>query len=151
MIKDLKIKKVISHHDGSGFFAELVKEGEDTFHDMKQVSYSETYPGVIKAFHMHKQYWEMWAVVKGMAEIVIYDGREDSDTKGETMTLFAGEKNMLVVAIPPGVAHGYRAMGNSPVGVVYHAGKAYDPLNHGIEEIPHDDPTIGYDWSVKNG
>ncbi len=151
MIDGLVVKKITAHQDVSGFFAELTKDGEDSYRDMKQVSYSETYPGVIKAFHLHKAYWESWAVVKGMAEVVIYDCREDSKTKGETQVFVTGEKNMMFITIPPGVAHGYRALGNQAVGVIYCAGKAYDPKNPGIENIPHDDSTINYNWSRGNG
>ena len=92
MIKDVKVKKLVSNHDDRGFFAEVVKFGEETFHEIKQTSYAETYPGVIKAFHWHKRQWDIWFVVKGMAQVVLYDLREKSPTKGQTDVLCVGEK-----------------------------------------------------------
>lgn len=146
MIHGVYIKQVIQHPAPDGFFVELVKEGEQSFHEIKQTSYSQTLPGTIKAFHLHKGYWEIWCVLKGRAKIVMYDGRPDSPTQGETQVLFSDEKDMKVVAIPPGVAHGYQVLGSEPVGMLYHAGKAYDPKNPGIEEIPFDDPKINFNW-----
>lgn len=146
MIEGVTIKEVHRHCDEEGFFAELVKSGEATFHGIKQTSYSETRPGVIKAFHRHP-YWEMWCVVKGRAKIVIADIREGSPTKGNTEVIITGEDDMKVIAIPPGVAHGYQVLGDSPMGIIYHAEEPYDPAQPKIEHLPHDSPLIGFDWS----
>lgn len=63
MIQGVSVKKIVSNHDDRGFFAEVVKFGEETFHEIKQTSYSETKPGIIKAFHIH-DYWEVWCLLK---------------------------------------------------------------------------------------
>jgi len=150
MIKGIETKKIISFHDDRGFFAEVAKSGEESFHEILQTSYAETYPGVIKAFHWHKKQWDIWCVVKGQAQIVLHDLREDSPTKGETNTLYAGEKNLMLISIPVGVAHGYRVLGDSPMGIIYHTSKAYDPADPDEERIPFDSPIINYDWGTKN-
>ena len=67
MIEGVEIKSVIKHPTPVGFFAELVKQGEPSFHDIRQTSYAETNPGVTKPFHFHKGYWEIWCVIKGAA------------------------------------------------------------------------------------
>jgi dTDP-4-dehydrorhamnose 3,5-epimerase len=144
------IKKVVSHHDDRGFFAELVKSGEPTFKSVLQTSYAETYPGIVKAFHWHKRQWDIWAVVKGSARVVLHDLRDDSPTKGGTQVVFTGEKDMKVIAIPPGVAHGYQVLGDATMGIVYHTSEAYDPKDPDEERIPFDDPAIGFDWQAKN-
>lgn len=146
MIKGVVVKKVLKHADQRGFFAELVKLGEDTFHEVLQTSYSETNPGVIKAFHVH-DYWEMWCVIKGQAKVVLYDMRRYSATKGETQIIYTGEDNMMVIAIPGQVAHGYKSIGDKAMGIIYHATEAYDPQNITIKTIPADDPKINFDWS----
>mgnify|MGYP000164959636 CR=1 FL=1 len=150
MIEGVKIKQVKRFCDDRGFLSEILKFGEETFHPIKQTTYTETYPGVIKAFHWHKKQWDMWFVVKGMAQVVLYDLRDDSPTKGETQVIYAGEDNPLVIAIPPGVAHGYRVLGNKKVGLFYHTSEAYDPENPDEERIPFDSPEIGFDWTTKN-
>lgn len=145
MIDGLVIKKVAAHADSEGFFAELVKFGEDIFHEIRQTSYSQAKPGVIKAFHYHP-YWEIWCVVKGRAKIVIADIREGSLTRGNTEVIMTGEDDMKVIAIPPGVAHGYQVLGDSAMGIIYHAEEPYDPAHPKIEHLAHDTPLIGFDW-----
>jgi len=140
MINDVKIKKLVLNHDDRGFFAEVIKFGEETFREVKQTSYTETHPGVIKAFHWHKKQWDIWFVVSGSAQVVLHDLRTDSKTRGETMELYPGEKNMMLIAIPPGVAHGYRVLGNKSVRMFYHTDMPYDPLNPDEERIPYDSP-----------
>jgi|SRR3989344_4344949 len=146
MIDGVVTKKVIKHSDEHGFFTELIKFGEDTFHEVLQTSYSETKPGIIKAFHIH-DYWETWCVTRGQAKVVLYDCRPDSKTKGKTQIIYTGEVNMMVIAIPGEVAHGYKVLGDKNMGIIYHAAKVYDPNNVTIRSIPYDDPDIDFDWS----
>jgi dTDP-4-dehydrorhamnose 3,5-epimerase-like enzyme len=53
--------------------------------------------------------------------------------------LEANEGELKLIAIPPGVAHTYTVLGDEPMGMLYHAGQAYDPKNPGIEEFPYDE------------
>ena len=146
MIQGVSIKKVVKHADERGFFAELVKFGEDTYHEVLQTSYSETKPGIIKAWHIH-DYWEVWSVIKGQAKVVLFDCRPGSPTKGEIQVIYTGEDNMQVLAIPGEVAHGYKVLGAKNMGIIYHASAAYDPKNITIRTIPYDDPEINFDWT----
>lgn len=150
MIDGVKTKKINHIHDDRGFLAEILKFGEETFFEIKQTSYTETYPGVIKAFHWHKRQVDIWFVVRGMAQVVLYDLREDSPTYKETDVLYSGEENPFLILIPPGVAHGYRVLGMANVGLFYHTSEAYDPENPDEERIAFDDSKIGFDWSTKN-
>ena len=86
----------------------------------------------------------------GSAQGVLYDMQKDSPTRGETQVLYAGERSPLVIAIPPGVAHGYRVLGTQPAGLLYHTTEHYDPADPDEERIPFDDPAIGFDWRTKN-
>ena len=150
MIQDVRIKKVDVHTDERGFFAELVKFGEETFHEVLQTNYSETKPGLIKGFHIHN-YWEVWCIIKGHAQVVLCDMRASSPTKGATDVIYTGEDNMMVIAIPGEVAHAYKSLGPGPMGIIYHVSETYDPNNITIRNIPLDAPEIGFDWNAKIG
>lgn len=150
MIDGVKIKQLKKYCDDRGFFAEIIKEGEDTFHEVKQTSYTETQPGVIKAFHWHKKQWDVWFMVRGMAQVVLHDIRWGSPTKGETQVVYAGEDNPVLISIPPGVAHGYRVLGNEKACLLYHTSEAYNPAEPDEERIPFDDPQIAFDWTTEN-
>ncbi len=150
MINGVSVKTLKKYCDDRGFFTEVIKFGEETFHEVKQTSYTETHPGVIKAFHWHKKQWDMWFVIKGMAQVVLHDLREDSETKGQTQVICSGVDNPVLISIPPGVAHGYRVLGNEKVGLFYHTSEAYNPAEPDEERIDFDDPKIGFDWVTQN-
>ncbi|OGF35090.1 spore coat protein [Candidatus Falkowbacteria bacterium RIFOXYC2_FULL_48_21] len=150
MIDGIKIKQLKKFSDDRGFFTEVIKFGEDTFHEVKQTSYTETHPGVVKAFHWHRKQWDVWFVVRGMAQVVLYDQRDGSSTKGETQVIYAGQDNPVLISIPPGVVHGYRVLGNEKVCLFYHTSEAYNPAEPDEERIAWNDPVIGFDWTTKN-
>lgn len=147
MIEGVRIKKIIKHTDERGFFAELIKQGEETFHEVMQTSYSETHPGIIKGFHVHN-YWEVWCVIKGEAKVVLHDMRPNSSTVGQTDIIFTGENDMMAIAIPGEVAHGYQPLDGKPMGIIYHASEAYNAENPTIRTIPYDSPDINFDWNA---
>ncbi len=150
MIEKVKIKQLKVFPDDRGFITEVIKEGEEVFVGVKQTTYTETYPGVIKAFHWHKKQTDVWFVASGMAQVVLHDLRKESSTYQETNVFYLGEQNSAALLIPPGVAHGYRVLGAKPVKLFYHADRTYDLQNPDEERIAFDDPTIGFDWSTKN-
>jgi hypothetical protein len=49
-------------------------------------------------------------VVKGAAKVVYYDDREGSKTKGEVNEYFPGERNPMLIKIPPLVLHRFKAI-----------------------------------------
>ena len=149
-IDGVKIKKITRFFDDRGFFSEIVKEGEETFKEVKQTSYTETYPGVIKAFHWHNKQYDIWLPIKGSIQIVLYDLREDSPTFKQTQVIYAGEDNPLLVLIPPKVAHGYRVLGDKTAGLFYHTSEVYNADNPDEERIAFDDNDIAFDWQTEN-
>ena len=84
-----------------------------------------------------------------MAQVVLYDLRPESATHRQTNVVIMGERAPTLLAIPIGVAHGYRVLGTRPAGLLYHTTEAYDPADPDEERIPWDDPTIGFDWTTR--
>ncbi len=150
MIDGVVVKKCVVYADDRGFLTEIVRDDEPVFRDVRQTTLTLTYPGVIKAFHWHQRQWDVWFFVSGNAQTVLYDLRDGSPTKGRTQVVYMGENHRVVVAIPPGVAHGYRVLGATPATLLYHTTEHYDPKDPDEERIPFDDPRIGFDWYTKN-
>lgn len=136
--------------DDRGFFTEVLKFGDPQFREIKQTSYTETYPGVIKAFHWHNKQTDIWFVAKGMAQVVLHDLRKNSPTYKETNILYLGEQNPGLLLIPPGVVHGYKVLGNKPVCLFYHTDQPYNTKAPDEERIPFNSKKINFDWSTKN-
>ncbi len=149
-IYDVVVKKLVTHSDDRGYFREILRDDDGLLSHFGQTSITKTYPGIIKAFHWHKQQDDIWYVADGMVRVVLYDMRPDSPTHRETQVVFAGEDNPVVIFIPIGVAHGYQVLGNKPATLFYHVTRSYDPSDPDEERIPWDDPEIGFDWAVKN-
>lgn len=147
MIEGVVLKPLRVHCDDRGFFMELLRVDDPFFRKFGQTSFTLTYPGVIKAFHWHRRQDDLWFVASGMAQVVLYDLREDSPTRGETNVFYLGTNNRQLLVIPAGVAHGYRVLGNEPVALFYHTTDTYDPQDE--LRLPYDDPTIGFDWTTK--
>lgn len=150
MIDGVVLKECQVHTDDRGLLIEVLRDDEPVFRDVKQTTFTVAYPGVIKAFHWHRRQWDVWFFTTGMAQVVLYDLREDSATHRQTDVLYIGERRPATIAIPPGVAHGYRVLGSEASGLFYHTTEHYDPADPDEERIPHDDPTIGFDWQTQH-
>jgi len=149
MIQDVTIKSLVTHPDDRGFFREVLRDDENLLKRFGQASATTTYPGVIKAFHWHERQDDLWYVAKGNAQVVLYDRRPESATKGETQVIYAGETNPVLIMIPKGVVHGYRVLGHEPLTLIYFTTESYRADQPDELRIPFDDPTIGFDWTTK--
>lgn len=147
MIQGVEIKKLVSHENDGGFFVELMRASDPFFQNsFGQLSHSMSLEGTIKAWHLHHKQTDWMYVALGEARIGLFDLRKGSPTHRELMLIESGERSgRVVVKVPPGVAHGYKVL-QGPMHMIYVMNKEYDPAD--IEELNHDDPSIGYDWSV---
>ncbi len=146
-IEGVVIKELVTHPDERGFFREIIRKTDPFFSEgFAQLSHSLMNPGTAKAWHIHKTQIDWWYVPVGVLKVALYDTRPDSPTRGVLQELFMGEHyGSSVLKIPPGVAHGCRAIGGT-AHLVYVTSNIYDPAEEG--RIPYDDPEIGYDWTA---
>jgi len=149
-IHDVVIKKLVTHSDDRGYLREVLREDDHMLRQFGQITVTKTYPGVIKAFHWHKEQDDVWYVAGGMARVVMHDRRPESSSHGQTQVVFAGEDNPVTILIPAGVAHGYQVLGNQPILLFYTVTHNYNPAAPDEQRIPFDDPTIAFDWSILN-
>jgi len=149
MIDGVHVKRLTVHSDDRGLLMEVLRADDPCYVPIKQTTYTEAYPGVIKAFHWHRKQWDLWFFASGTAQVVLYDLRPESPTHRRTDVVIMGARAPILLAIPIGVAHGYRVLGTKPAGLFYHTTEAYDPADPDEERIPWDDPTIGFDWTTR--
>ncbi|RMD88098.1 MAG: hypothetical protein D6813_12610 [Calditrichaeota bacterium] len=147
MIHGVELKELTTYPDERGFFREIIRVTDGFFKEgFGQFSHSMMYPGVAKAWHIHKTQVDWWYVAVGNIKVVLHDKRQDSPTYGQTQEVLMGENyDPRVLKIPPGVAHGCKVL-DGPAHLFYITSKTYDPEEEG--RIPHDDPEIGYDWQA---
>ncbi len=119
------------------------------FEQFGEIYFSAVHPGAIKGCHLHQRITLNYAVVTGMVKPVMYDDRENSNTRGELMEIFTGEDSYALITIPSGIWNGLKGIGAQPAIVANYATEPHDP-----EEIIRLDPfsdSIPYDWSLKHG
>jgi dTDP-4-dehydrorhamnose 3,5-epimerase len=145
MIDGVIVKELVTYPDERGFFREIIRKTDEFFAEgFGQFSHSLMYTGVAKAWHVHQRQIDWWYVGSGVLKMALHDLREDSPTRGKTMEILLGDNQAArVVRVPPGVAHGCKCL-SGPAHLFYMTSITYDPTDEG--RIPHDDPTIGYDW-----
>lgn len=155
LIEGILIEPLQIYPDDRGFFCELARLGKGLAAKMVpdeqrkiQVSLTLTYPGTIKAIHYHSEQTDLWAPVSGMVQVFLYDLRRNSSTFGAINTIFAGRFQPWEILIPPGVAHGYKALGVEPIQLLYFTDRHYNPADE--LRLPYDHPDIAYDWEIQH-
>ena len=145
MIDGVMIKELKTYPDERGFFREIIRVTDEFFGEgFAQWSHSKMFRDVIKAWHVHQKQIDWWYVPIGALKVALHDTRPNSPTYRQTMELFLGEDyGEKVLKIPPGVAHGCKVL-SAVAHLFYVTSNIYNPQDEG--RIPHDDPTIGYDW-----
>lgn len=92
MIDGVLLKSLDTHQDERGFFREIIRETDDFFQEgFGPWSHSLMYPGVIKAWHIHKKQTDWWYVSTGVLKIVLYDKRPESATYRQNMERMPGD------------------------------------------------------------
>jgi len=152
LIAGVKIAPVKLWPDDRGYFLEIIRVGNGLAANFPvestQTSAAVSYPGIIKAFHFHHHQTDLWGVVSGMFQVALADLRPDSPTHGLRNTIYIGTLRPWQILIPPGVAHGYKVIGEQAAMLVYVTDRFYNPADEG--RIAYNDPQINYDWELQH-
>ncbi len=146
MIEGVKLKKLTVHKTASGSFREVLRKDDKLLNEFGQSAIATVNPGEIKAFHWHKKQDDVFHVVRGSAKAVLFDRRDGSKTFGKTDVFFMDENKPEVLFILRGVAHGYQALGEEPLVMLYFMNEVYNPDKPDEERIAFDSPEIGFKW-----
>ena len=150
MIDGIKIKNVKVSADSRGDFREILRISDNLTEKIAQISIGTTHPGQIKAFHWHRYQDDIFYVISGNIQLVLYDGRSVSKTKGETQVMYLGESySPQAVFIPRGVYHGYKVLADKNVQVLYMMNNQYNPAKPDEERLEFDNKKIGFNWKDK--
>ena len=150
MIDGVAVKPFRVIPDDRGRVMEILRSDDPLFERFGQVFVSTAYPGVIKAWSCHKKQTDVFAVISGMARIALYDGREDSPTRGETNEIYAGVYNPVIVRIPPGVWHGFQCVSETECMVIDVPSQVRSVAEPDEEREPAHGGKIPFDWSRRD-
>jgi len=137
--------------DERGWLMEILRCDEEIFKGFGQVYLTTVYPGVVKAWHYHKKQVDNFTCVKGMIKVVLYDAREDSPTYKEINEFFIGEKNPLLISVPPLVYHGFKGIGEETAYIINIPTQPYNYKEPDEYRLSPDTKDIPYDWLLTPG
>lgn len=149
MIDGVKVIALRQIVDERGKIMHMLKRTDPHFIEFGEIYFSCAWPGTVKAWHVHQTMTVNNVVLSGHAKLVLYDIRASSPTKGELQEIFMGESNYVLVQIPPGIANGYKAYGDKLVILANCATEPHDPSE--MLRMRPDDPSIPYDWALRDG
>lgn len=151
LIEGVRTKTLRVIPDERGWLMEILRADDaEMFTRFGQVYVSATYPGVVKAWHFHKEQVDHFACISGMVKLVLIDTREGSPTKGVVNEFFLGAQNPMLVQVPNLVYHGWKCISTEPalvLNVPTHPYRYDDPDEYRVE--PHG--RLPYDWTRKDG
>ena len=134
--------------DERGKVMHMLREDSPVFSRFGEIYFSCTFPGAIKAWHMHKQMVLNYAAIHGSIKCVLYDARPGSKTKGCVEEYFLSPENYCLLTVPPLIWNGWKGIGNEVSIVANCSTMIHDPNE--IKRKPPSDKSIPYDWQIQH-
>lgn len=146
MIEGVKLTDLKIIGDERGEIRHFMRCDTPPFEKFGEVYFSTVYPNAVKAWHLHKVMTLNYVCVLGLVEIVLYDGRIESDTHLQFNEIRLADHGVgyKLLTIPPGVWNGFRSPAGwaDPVIIANCATHPHDP-----DEIERGDAdTFDFDW-----
>jgi dTDP-4-dehydrorhamnose 3,5-epimerase len=151
LIDGVKVRELKVHCDERGRLFEILRSDDELFAQFGQAYLTTCYPGVVKAWHLHKLQTDNLCVIHGQAKLVLYDARENAKTRGEIAELFPCDERRLLIQIPPGIYHGFKNIGTNEMLVLNIPTRTYDYKSPDEYRLDPHHSEIPYDWSRKDG
>jgi dTDP-4-dehydrorhamnose 3,5-epimerase len=148
MIDGVKLTPLKQIFDERGKVMHMLSSNSPDFSTFGEIYFSCTYPGVVKAWHQHKEMTLNYAVISGKIKFVLFDDRPESPTRGQVNELFISPENYMLVTVPPLIWNGFKCIGAETAIVANCATIPHDPSE--ITRLLPDDFSIPYNWNLVN-
>ena len=148
MIAGVEVRPLQQIPDERGKVMHMLRRDDPWFREFGEIYFSVVYPGVVKGWHLHRRMTLNYAVIYGTIQLVLYDDREESPTRGDVQEIFTGEEFYALVTIPPGIWNGFKGI-SANMAIV--ANCATEP--HSADEIMRRAPNdrgIPYSWDLRH-
>jgi dTDP-4-dehydrorhamnose 3,5-epimerase len=150
MIDGVKVKKLKVVADERGHVMEMLRTDDELFRKFGQAYITTAYPGVVKAWHSHRVQTDNLVCVSGMVKMALFDGRKGSATHGEVNEFYLGDLAPQLVAVPPGVLHGFKTISETTATVINFATELYNPAAPDEQRLEAHSKDVPYDWARKD-
>ena len=89
--------------------------------------------------------------ISGNAKLVLCDKRKESTTNNKLNEIYFGDRNPSLITIPPGIWHGFKAIGNKEIMVLNVPTEVFNYSEPDEYRLPFNSEKIGYNWDIKMG
>ena len=108
-------------------------------------------PGMVKGWGLHKEHEDRYFVLNGEMEVVMYDVRPDSPTRGAVSRVVLSEFDRRLMNIPAGIWHANRNLASRDTLVVNFPTRPYDHENPDKYRLPLDTDQIPFKFENVRG
>lgn len=108
-------------------------------------------PGMIKGWALHRETEDRYFLLFGTLEVVLYDERDDSPTRGLVATVVLSEYRRRLMNIPPGIWHANRNIGTKDAVAVNFKTVPFDHENPDKYRLPLENDRIPYTFKEVRG
>ena len=145
-------REIPTHVDDRGSVVELFDARWGWHPDPLVFAYAFTVrPGKIKGWGLHKRHDDRYFLLQGELEVVLYDERDDSPTRGLVAKIYRTELRRRLMSIPAGVWHADHNIGTRDALVVNFPTIPYDHTNPDKYRLPLDTDRIPYRFEPSRG
>ena len=144
-IHDLEIISLRVIEDDRGAVLHMLRSDSDLYSDFGELYFSETKPGIVKAWKCNSKLTQLLAVPKGRIRLVIFDDRLDSSSKGELQILEVGRPDAYqLIKIPNNLWYGFKCISTEPALIANCTNGVHSPDNTRTKN--YDNPSIPFSW-----
>lgn len=129
-----------------GRLMEVQRSDEPSFPGFGQAYVTSSYPGVVKAWYRHQRQVDQITAVTGMIRLVLFDDRPGSASRGALQEVLLGDLSPRLVQIPPGIWHGFQAIGTAEAFLLHLNSLPFDFEAPDEDRLAIDDPTVPFTW-----
>ncbi len=151
-IHGMTTRELITHADERGSLVEMFDLRWEWHPDPLVSAYAITdRPGYAKGWNLHKLHEDRYMILQGEMELVLYDVRPDSPTRGQVCKVMLSEYCRRLVNVPANVWHADHNVGTKDVLLVNFPTTPYNHANPDKYRLPLDTPLIPYSFGDVSG
>ncbi len=139
------VRPLLRIEDRRGSLLRMLRVDDPGFERFGEIYFSGIREGTVKAWRRHSRVTSNLAVPLGTVRLVLHDDRAGSPTRLQTMVIEIGERNYVLVTIPPGIWTGWQCLGGDYALVANCATEPHDDAE--VEREAHDSTRVPYLWT----
>ena len=146
-VSGVLIQSLNQIEDNRGSVLHMIRNDGVLFEKFGEVYFSEIHPGKVKAWKRQKKQTQNLAVPIGVIQLVIYDDRQKSSTRGNLAEFTVGRPgHYSLIHIPPMLWYGFQSLNKQTSLIANCANRPHNPLQ--TETLPQDSDQIPYQWNI---